>query len=48
MEESLQIPVMTAEQAESRHYLSGDLLETMHLEPTKAEQAWEAPTKASK
>ena len=35
MDESLQIPVMTAEQAESRHYLSGDLLETMHLEPQK-------------
>ena len=35
MEEPSQIPVMTAEQAESRHYLSGKLLETMHLEPQK-------------
>lgn len=28
-----QIPQMTAEQAEARHYLSGDLLRRMHLEP---------------
>ena len=39
MEEPTQIPVMTAEQAEVRHYLSGELLETMHLEPTRAPAA---------
>jgi len=35
LEDPTQIPVLTAEQAESRHYLSGELLETMHLEAQK-------------
>lgn len=35
MEEPSQIPVMTAGQAEARHFLSGELLETMHLESQK-------------
>ena len=33
MNDPTQIPQMTAEQAEARHYLSDDLLKRMHLEP---------------
>lgn len=33
MDDPTQIPQLTAEQAEARHYLSGDLLCRMHLEP---------------
>ena len=33
MNDPTQIPQLTVEQAEARHFLSGDLLRRMHLEP---------------